>query len=439
MSVNPDLPPVDAATEIRRAVIWGMTGLVLLAGTAGLWAATAPLAGAVIAPGRMVVESNVRRVQHPSGGIISEIRVRDGDRVAAGDILVKLDDTQTRASLALIDNELLRFLARKARLEAERKGQATFILEDELRERQNDAVVQEAVAGENALLLTRIDAVHVQRAQLRERIVQTHEEISGLTAQIEARRLQKKLIDAELVDLVELYNKNLIPRTRLSALQREVSQLDGEVGSLTADMARARGKIAEIELQILQINEDMRREIATELRDVEGKIVDLRERRVAARDQLTHSDMRAPQSGIIHEQNVHTIGGVINPAEQIMLIIPEDGGLVVEARIEPGLIDRVFVGQKATLRFPEFNAVETPDLAGEVVHIAADVSTDPKTGVTYYTVRLTPSAGEMERLAGQILVPGMPVETFIETGSRTAFAYLVKPIRDQLNRSFRHD
>lgn len=439
MSVEANMPPVNARADIRRATLFGIAGLAILVGTVGMWAATAPLAGAVITSGRMVAESNVRRLQHPTGGVISQILVRDGDHVQAGQVLVRLDDTQTRANLALIDNELLRFLARKARLDAQRDGLNHLDVKGELQQRQAEPVVQEAVAAELALLRSSVGAAQVQRDQLRERITQAHEEIVGLTAQIEARRVQSGIILTELEGVEHLYEKDLVSLARLSALQREASQLDGENGSLTADIARARGRIAEIELQILQIDEDTSHEVATEMRDVEGKIADLRERRIAARDQLTYSEMRAPQTGFIHEQTVHTIGGVINPAEPIMLIIPEDGGLVVEARIEPSLIDRVHVGQAATLRFPAFNAAETPELAGQVIHVSADISTDKQTGMSYYTARLSLAAEEAQRLAGKTLVPGMPVEAFIETGSRTALAYLIKPVRDQLNRSFRHD
>lgn len=439
MSAETQLKPIDARKDIRRATIFGIGGLALLLGTAGLWASTAPLAGAVIASGRMVVEANLRRVQHPEGGIVSEIHVREGDHVEAGEILVRLDDSQTRAKLALIDNEILRLLARKARLQAEASGASAFVLAGELLERQDELLVQEAVSAEKAMLDSRLTAAQVQREQLNKRVGQTYEEINGLNAQIDARRTQLVIIEDELGGVRALYEKDLIPLLRLNGLQREASQINGEIGSLAADIARAKGRIAEIELQILQIGQDTGREVATELRDIEGKIVDLHEQRAAARIQLAQSEMRAPQSGTVHEQTVHTIGGVINPAEQIMLIVPEDGGLIVEARIEPTLIDRIHTGQKATLRFPAFNAAETPDFEGNIVHVSADISTDNQTGMSYYTARLRPAEGELDQLAGKALVPGMPVEVFIETGSRTALAYLVKPVRDQLNRSFRHD
>lgn len=430
---------LDPRRDIRRATLVGVATIAVLLGTAGLWAATAPLAGAVIASGKVVVESNVRRVQHQAGGIVAEIRVKDGDRVKAGDVLVRLDETHAKASLALIEIELRRFQARKARLEAERDGAPKLTLPDELVERSNDPAVIQAVNGEVSLFRTRRNAADVQRSQFRERIAQAHEEIKGLAAQLEAKRTQAGLIRQELEGVQKLYDQSLVALSRLTALQREASRLVGEEGSLTSDTARVRGRIAEIELQITQIDEDLRREVTTELRDVDGKIADLSERRVAARDQLERIEMRAPQDGIVHQQTVHTVGGVIGPAEQVMLIVPEADGLVVEARIEPALIDRMRIGQSAVLRFPAFDSATTPDLKGRLIHIAADASTDQQTGASFYTARIALDRAEVSRLGGKTLVPGMPVEAFIQTGTRTALAYLVKPIEDQLARSFRYD
>lgn len=425
--------------EIRRATLFGVAVIGVLFGTVGLWAATAPLSGAVIASGKVVVESNVRRVQHPSGGVVAEIRVKDGDRVKAGDVLVRLDETNAKAGLALIEIELLRFQARKARLEAERDGLSELTLPRELHDRANDPIVTRAVAGELRLFRTRRSAADVQRSQLRERIAQSHEEIKGQAAQIEARRVQATLIDQELDGVKKLYDQSLVALSRLTSLQREASRLVGERGSLTSDMARVKGRIAEIELQIVQIDEDLRREVTTELRDVDGKIADLSERRIAARDQLERIEMRAPQDGIVHQQTVHTIGGVIGPAEQVMLIVPETDGLVVEARVEPALIDRLRVGQAAMLRFPAFDSATTPDLKGRLIHVSADASTDQQSGVSFYIARIALDRPEIDRLDGKTLLPGMPAEAFIQTGSRTALAYIVKPIEDQLARTFRYD
>lgn len=429
----------DPRRDIRRASFFGIATIGILFGTVGLWAATASLAGAVIASGKVVVESNVRRIQHPSGGVVAEIRVRDGDYVRAGDVLIRLDETNAKASLALIDIELLRLQARKARLEAERDGLSRLVFPEALRDRADDKAVIEAVRSEERLFDIRKAAADVQRSQLRERIEQSNEEIKGLAAQIDARNRQTVLIGQELESVQKLFDNDLVALSRLTSLQREASRLEGEAGSLVADTARARGRIAEIELQIIQIDEDLRREVSTELRDVDGKIADLLERRIAARDQLDRIEMRAPQDGVVHQQTVHTIGGVIGPAEQIMLIVPETDGLVVEARVEPAMIDRLHVGQKAMVLFPAFDSATTPELEGSVVHVSADSSTDQQTGASYYTVRVALGREQVQRLSGKELLPGMPAEAFIQTGSRTAFAYLVKPVEDQLARAFRYD
>lgn len=430
---------LDPWRDIRRATFFGIATIAALFGTVGLWAATAPLAGAVIASGKIVVESNVRRIQHPSGGVVAEIHVKDGDRVKAGDVLVRLDETHAKASLALIEIELRRFQARRARLEAERDGRPGFALPQDLAERAAEPAMVQAIAGELSLFRSRREASDVQRSQFRERIAQSREEIRGLAAQIEAKRAQAVLIRQELEGVQKLYEQNLVALSRLTALQREASRLTGEEGSLIADTARVKGRIAEIELQILQIDQDLRREVATELRDVEGKIADLSERRIAAADQLERTELRAPQDGIIHQKTVHTIGGVISPGEQIMLIVPETDGLVVEARIEPAMIDRLRVGQGVLLRFPAFDSASTPDLRGRLSQVAADLTTEQATGNSFYTARVTLDQAELGRLGGKSLVPGMPVETFIQTGMRTALAYLSKPIEDQLARTFRYD
>lgn len=438
MPLSPDRPaPPNPRAEIRHAATLGLCTIALLFGTVGLWAATAPLSGAIIASGKVVVESNVRRIQHPSGGIIAEIHVKDGDHVRSGDLLVRLVDTNARASLALIEIELLRFHARKARLEAERDGLPEPVLPPVLA--IDSPETQEAFTSEVRLFHTRKAAADGQRSQFRERILQAHAEIRGLEAQIAARRSQAELIQTELASIETLFTQKLVSLSRLTSLQREATRLEGETGSLVADTARTRGRIAEIELQILQIDQDLLREATGELRDVEGKIADLTERRIAARDQLARIEMRAPQAGVVHQLAVHTIGGVISPAEQIMEIVPGTDGLVVEARIDPAMIDRLHIGQTANLMFPAFDSATTPELSGTVTHLSPDASTDPQTGLSYFTTRIALAQAEVARLGDKDLLPGMPVEAFIQTGSRTALAYLVKPVTDQLSRSFRYD
>jgi HlyD family secretion protein len=435
-----NFPPArDPFGDIRGAARVGTAALALVISTAGVWAVTAPLASAVIAPAQIVVDSNVRRVQHPTGGVVAEIFVNDGDRVRAGDMLVRLDETMTRANLALIENQLNQFWTRRARLRAEQDGREAFNIPSELAGRTELAAIAEILAGETSLMQRRREAIIGQQSQLRERKAQIGDEIHGIAAQIDSKREQIRLIQRELEGVRQLFEKNLVPYSRLTSLEREAARLTGEEGQLIADTARAKGRITETELQIIQLIQDQRREVATDLREVEIKIADLSERRIAALDQLDRIILRAPQDGLVHQKSIHTVGGVITAGEQLMLIVPEKDSLVVEARVEPQMIDRLKLGQPAKLRFTAFDAAITPDLDGKLTRIAADLTKDQQSGLSYYVVRVGLAEGELTKLGGKVLVPGMPVETYIQNGTRTAFAYLRKPLEDQLARSFRHD
>ncbi|MFD2185048.1 HlyD family type I secretion periplasmic adaptor subunit [Rhodoplanes azumiensis] len=441
IATPPSEPPrPDPLREIRGIARAGVAAIVVVVATAGAWAVTAPLAGAVIAPAQIVVESNVRRVQHPTGGVVAEIRVVDGDHVKAGDLVVRLDETVPRANLAVIEAQLLQLWARKARLETERDDRDAVPVPPFLAQRGAETPeVAQVIAGETSVFRTRRDTLAGQQQQMRERVAQTREEIRGLASQIASKREQIRLIGAELEGVRELYKKNLVPYTRLTTLEREAARLAGEEGQLIAETARANGRIAETELQIMQLVQDRRREVAADLRDTETKIADLAERRVAAVDQLSRVDVRAPQTGIVHQKSVHTVGGVVAPGEQMMLIVPERDRLIAEARIEPQMIDRVKIGQAVKLRFTAFDTTTTPDVDGTLVHVAADLTKDPQTGVPYYVARVAIAEDTAARLRGKTLLPGMPVEAYIQTGTRTAFAYLRKPLEDQLARTFRHD
>ncbi|WP_082540389.1 HlyD family type I secretion periplasmic adaptor subunit [Bosea sp. Leaf344] len=433
----PGRPLADPWRSIRRMALAGIATLMILFGTIGIWAATAPLSSAVIAWGRVVLEHNLRRIQHPAGGVVAAIHVRDGDHVEAGAVLVRLDATNARAALSLIEIELGRLIIRKARLEAERAGQDGFAPPMPA---IADAVpaIAEALATEQGVFRARREAMAGQVAQLRERIEQARREIEGVAAQAGAKRDQAQLIGHELEGVQKLFDQNLVSLSRLTTLQREAARLSGEEGSLVAELARIRGRIAETELQILQVSQDLRRTVSEELRDVEGRIADLSERRVAALDQLARIEIRAPQAGIVHQSTVHTVGGVIAAGEQIMLIVPESDGLLVEARVDPAMIDRLRPGQDVLVRFTAFDAATTPSLTGQLQHIAAELTTDQPSGVSYYTVRIQLERTELDRLGGKALVPGMPAEAFIQTGARTALAYIAKPIQDQLSRAFRY-
>lgn len=423
---------------IRRHLLAGMIiAGILVAGLAG-WARTTELAGAVIATGVVVVESNVKKVQHPTGGIVGELNVRDDEHVNEGDVVVRLDETQTRANLAVFTKSLDELYARRARLEAEKNGEDTVNFPDELLAREaTDLVVALLLEGERKLFSLRLQARNGQKAQLRERTSQLREEVSGLAEQIEAKSQEIALIQEELKGVLVLWNKQLIQITRVNALKRDAARLEGERGQLTASKASTSGKITETELQIIQIDEEMRSKVAEELSDVRAKISELSERKITAEDQLKHIDIRAPQAGRVHQLSVHTVGGVIGPGETIMLIVPDNDTLSIEAKVSPDDIDQLRPEQTASLRFSAFSQGTTPELNGTVSWMSADLTEDERTGTSYYRVRIAVPDEEMARLKGLKIIPGMPVETFIQTGSRTVVSYLLKPLTDQVMRTFR--
>lgn len=408
---------------------------LLFAGLGG-WALTAELAGAVVAGGTIVVDSNVKKVQHPNGGVVGELLVREGDAVRANDVLIRLDETMARANRDIIAKQLDQILMRLARLETERDGAPAITIPEPVEKRRDVPYVAKAIAGETGLFVTRADVRQAQKAQLRERILQLREEISGLRGQFTSKTNEVAIAREELQGLEFLARQNLVQVTKVNALKRDVERLEGERGILTAQIAQAGGKIAEIELQLLQVDQDFRSEVARDLREAQSREGELVERLVAAEDQLKRIDILAPQNGVVHQLSVHTIGGVINAGEQLMLIVPEGDRLIVEARISQQDIEQVRAGQKAWLRMTAFNARTTPELAGTVERVSADLTREAQTGAAYYVARIHPDPGEADKLGGRLL-PGMPVEAQIRTTERTAMSYLMKPLSDQFARAFK--
>jgi HlyD family secretion protein len=427
----------DARASIRRHVIFGCVVVAVLAVGLGGWAATAEIAGALIAQGSLVVDSNVKKVQHPTGGVVGEVRARDGDRVKAGDILVRLDETVTGANLAIITKGLTELYARKARLGAERDGADSVPAPKQLADKTNDPDVQEALGSERKLFELRRKARLGQKDQLQQRIKQLQEQITGLTAQQAAKAKEMEIIGQELQGVRDLWAKNLVQINRLTSLEREEARLQGEHGQLIATAAEAKGKIVETQLQILQVDQEFASDVAKELRDADSKIGEYVERKVTAEDQLKRTDLRAPQDGVVFQSTANTVGGVITAGDPVMLIVPETDTLIVEAKVEPKDIHQVQFGQPVVLRFSAFNMRTTPEINGTVVRVGADTSTDQRTGQSYYLVRISMTPEEIAKLGEVKLTPGMPVEAFIQTGNRTMLSYLVKPLHDQLKRAFR--
>lgn len=429
--------PFHAQRSLRSHAAIGVAVIVLLVFGVGGWAATAEFSGAVIAPGSLVVDSNVKKVQHPTGGVVAELRVRDGDDVRAGDLLVRLDDTVARANLAIIVKTLDELEARQARLEAERDDLDTVLFPKELLLRFHSRDVSRTVDGERKLFDLRKTARRGQKAQLRERVGQLTEEIGGLTGQVDAKRRELVLINKELDAVRELWRQNLVPLSRVTAVERDAVRIDGERSQLIASIAQTKGKLTETELQIIQIDQDLRSEVAKELREIQAKQAEQVERKIAAEDQLRRIDIRAPYDGTVLQLAVHTIGGVVTAGEPLMLVVPAADDLIVEAKVLPQNIEQLRAGQEAALRFSALNSRTTPEIVGTVRVVGADATPDQKTGQSYFSVRIAFSAEQTRRLGEVKLVPGMPVEAFIRTDDRTVLSFLTKPLHDQIVRSFR--
>ncbi len=433
-------PEKKLRQSVSRHLMFGMVLVMLLMFGVGGWTTVAEITSAVIAPGTVVVDSNIKKVQHSTGGTVGELHVRDGDKVEARDVLVRLDDTVTRANLAVISKELDALFARKARLEAEHNDTAVMQVPPELAGRLAEAEVAHMVEREQRLFEMRGAARDGQKAQLTERTVQIEQEIEGNLAQERANTKELALVRQELEGARVLWEKKLIPIGRYTELERTVPRLEGVRGQLMAAVARARGQISEIQLQIIQIDRDLGTEVGQELRQAESRISELVEHRIAAEDQLRKVDIRAPQSGIVHQLAVHAVGEVIAPdGAPIMLIVPDAEELMVEARVRPQDIDQIDIGDAATIRLSAFNQRTTPEVFGTVNRISADTSDDPRTGEAYYTIRLAVSDPELARLGELRLMPGMPIEAFVQTGSRTVLSHLIKPIGDHVARAFREE
>ena len=426
-----------ARRSIRLHLVAGLAVVAVLAGGLGGWASTQQISGALIAPGQIVVESNVKKVQHPTGGVVGELRARDGDVVKSGDIVVRLDDTVTKANLAIVTKNLDAALARAARLEAEQRGLDKISFPPQLADRAADPEVAAVIASESKLFDVRVTGRAGQKAQLSERIRQLKEEIEGLSAQERAKEQEIALVQQELSGVRDLYEKRLVQISRLTTLERDAARLNGERAQYIAARAQAKGKITETELQIIQVDRDVVSEVSKDLRETNDKIGELIERKVTAEDQLRRIDIRAPQDGIVEQSTVHTVGGVITAGDAIMLIVPQTDDLQVEAKVNPQDIDKLQVGQKTLLRLSAFNQRTTPELNGFVSRVSPDVTTEQRTGQSYYTIRVSMPPQEIARLGDVKLIPGMPVEAFVQTGERTLISYLMKPLSDQLMRTFR--
>jgi len=414
----------------------GLRILIIALVLGGGWLTFVPIAGAVVVPGSLVVQSNVKQIQHPTGGVVAEIKAQNGARVEAGDLLVRLDATQAKANLQVVTKQLDEMRARMARLTAERDGKPQIEFPAELLSRATEDDVVSLLASEEQLFTARATTRQSQKDLLTSQIAQLTQQISGLDAQVESKAKELELIQGELAGVQDLYDKRLVPLTRLTSLQRDAARLDGERGQLVSSIAETKGKIDSSKLQIVRIDQDFRAEVVKDLNEAQGKEAELVERGIAARDQLDRIEIRAPTSGTVNQLAIHTIGGVIKAGETIMQIVPDTDDLQIEAQVDPKDIDHVRTGQTAFVKLTAFNQRTTPQLKGSVTYVSADTGHDQQSNKSFYTVRIVLPEEERRRLSGQQLVPGMPSEVSMQTGSRTMLSYLFEPITDQLRRAF---
>jgi HlyD family secretion protein len=395
---------------------------------------------AVIAQGLVVTEEGTKAVQHPEGGVVSAVAVRDGDKVTAGEVLVRLDSTTVAANLAVIMGQLNEALALEARLNAESLKADTITLPVALDTWPDRTELERLVLAQDQLRRSRLTGQQSLLAQLDEQVAQLGEQIEGLEAERTAVTAQLRIIAGEAVNAAELLKQNLTQVSRVNDLDREKARLEGEAGSLVAQIAAARTQIAERKAQMAQNSAAFDADVLEQLRSVGGQIAELMQQKIAAEDRLAKLEIRAPQAGIVHESVVRTVGGVISPGEMLMRIIPQHSDFAIEARVSPTDVDKLSTGQPVAIRLMGFDIRTVPELAGAIGTISPDLVRDEKSGAAFYTIKVALPPSELAKLpAGQKLVPGMPAEAFIHTADRTVLSYLIAPFAEQLSRAMRED
>ncbi len=422
----------------RMPLFIGVFATILLVGGFGTWAIRATLAGAIIAPGQIQVDQNRQVVQHPDGGVVQTILVDEGDLVAAGAPLIRLDSTLLRTDLAIVEGQFFEVMARRARMEAERDFTDTLTFDPELAARAEiDNEVAGLIRGQQNLFNARRMSREQQREQLLRRKDQINSQIDGIFAQRDAITRQLELIEQELDAQKSLLDRGLTQANRVLALQREQASLAGSIGQLTANAAESAGRQTEIDLQLLNLDTSLQEEAITRLRDLQVTESELRQQRSALEERLSRLEVRAPVSGIIYDLSVFAERSVIRPADPLLYIVPQDRPFVIASRVQIINVDEVAVGQTVFIRFSAFDANDTPELLGRVMQVSPDAFVDEATGQSYYRAEIEPLDGELEKLGDLVLIPGMPVEAFIRTRDRSPMTYLLEPLADHLRRAFR--
>ena len=446
-SVEPPSPPPPPKPipkpdlnrwSVRGPLIAGMVALAVLIGGFGIWATQTDIAGAVVASGQVEVEQQRQVVQHPDGGVVEKIAVKDGDDVKSGDLLIQLDGTLLHTELAIVEGQYFEVVARRGRLEAERSDSDTIDFSEELlKVAESSPEVAELVDGQSSLFVTRRETLIKSVEQLEKQSEQVQQQVEGIDAQIAALVRQRELIGEELEDQETLLDRGLAQASRVLALQREAVRMDGQLGELQANRAGAESRQTELDIQRLRLGAERRQEAETELRDIGYRELELAERRRGLIEQVSRLDIRAPVAGVVYNLTVTTPRSVIRPADPLLYLIPQDRPLVIGARVPTIHVDEVHPGQPVVLRFSAFSSRTTPEIDGTLMRVSADALIDEATRVPYYRAEVTIPPEQLEKLGDLALIPGMPVEVYIQTGERSPMAYLLKPLADYFNRAFR--
>ena len=427
---------IDGLSSMDEPKKIGLSIFFLIFGLFGLWSAIAPLDGAAFAPGTVTVKSYNKVVQHLEGGIVADILVRDGDVVEAGQPLLTLDDTQARASLEIVNSQYVALRMREARLISERDGASKVEYPTALA--LSTANAAQEVDAQNELFEARRDSNQGRIQILKQRVSQLQNQVNGMEALQATKEALAKSFAEELEDTQKLLDQGFSEKTRLREVERSFASFSGEAAELTANIAATQVQIGETELQILQQESDFHSEVVSELSEVQTSLKDASERLTALRDVLSRTTVTAPDAGIVNGMQVHTVGGVISPASPIAEIVPGNDELVIQASVNPIDIDRVSEGQEARIRFSTFGS-RAPTFMGTLISLSADAMTNESTGAPFYLARIELNADSREELGDLVLLPGMPAEVFINTGSRTFLQYLFKPLSNAVARSFNED
>jgi HlyD family type I secretion membrane fusion protein len=429
----PDAPP------LRGSAIWLLVVILVAFGGFGGWAAVARLRSAAVAPAVIAVESSRKTVQHPDGGIVRRLLVREGDTVQANQLLIELDDVQMRSKLTANRQQHWAALARQARFQAEFAGDPAVAFPAALLEARAAPQVDELIQQQNELFSSRRTSYLGKHSILERQVAQSRQNIAAMGAQLQSSIEQQRLIQAEIADVRLLLDKGLATRPRLLALQRSAADLKGRQGELEGSIARVQQEVAGRELDIVDLDNQRRSDAARELETVQRELGDLAQQVASTADLVQRSEIRAPVAGRVIGLQMVTLGGVVRAGDPILDIVPRNDELIAEARVQPGDIDTVYVGLPAEIYLLAYKQRDVPSIGATVFHLSADRLTDPRTGDSYYLARLRIDAAELARFEAVQLTPGMPAEALIITGERTALEYFLTPIMAGLRRAFREE